>query len=240
LSNHLYPQAIAIDGPAASGKTTIGKMLAGSLDYLFLDTGFMYRAVTLAAFQNEVPVSDEAAVTAMARNLKIDVLPAAAEDDGRLYTALLNDQDVTWDIRTAEIDKNVSQISSYPEVRQNLVLRQRRLAARGQVVMVGRDIGTVVLPDAPLKLYIIASPAERAKRRWQEKVDRGQQPDYDQILADIIRRDDIDSSRQYSPMRPADDSIIIDTSERPPEKVLEEILALSHFTKVNGKIVDSG
>ncbi len=228
-----YPQAIAIDGPAASGKTTIGKMLAGSLDYLFLDTGFMYRAVTLAAFQRGVAVSDEEAVTTLTRNLNIDVLPAAGEADGRLYTAILNAQDVTWDIRTAEIDKNVSQVSSYQQVRENLVFRQRRLADRGRVVMVGRDIGTVVLPDAPLKLYIIASPAERAKRRWQEKLNRGQAPDYEQILADIIRRDEIDSSRQFSPMRPADDAILIDTTERPPEMILEEILALPHFLPVN-------
>jgi cytidylate kinase len=211
-------------------------MLAGALNYLFLDTGFMYRAVTLAAFQSGVAVSDEAAVTNLARNLKIDVIPAADETDGRLYTALLNGQDVTWDIRTAEIDKNVSQVSAYQQVRQNLVTRQRRLAERGRVVMVGRDIGTVVLPDAPLKLYIIASPAERANRRWQEKVNRGQEPDYDQILTDIIRRDDIDSSRQFSPMRPAEDAILIDTTERPPETILDEILALPHFLIMNNEV----
>jgi cytidylate kinase len=232
LTNSSYPQAIAIDGPAASGKTTVGKMLAGALDYLFLDTGFMYRAVTLAAFQKDVSISDEQAVTILAQNLDIDVQAAAGEADGRLYTALLNGQDVTWEIRTAEVDKNVSQVSAYQQVRHSLVERQRRLASRGKVVMVGRDIGTVVLPHAPLKLYIIASPAERAKRRWQEKVDRGQQPDYDQILADIIRRDEIDSSRQHSPMRPADDAIVIDTSERPPETILAEILALPHFEEV--------
>jgi cytidylate kinase len=211
-------------------------MLAVALNYLFLDTGFMYRAVTLAAFRNNVAVSDESAVTTLAQGLNIDVLPANEEGDGRFYTALLNGVDVTWDIRTAEVDQHVSQVSSYQQVRLNLVKRQRQLAARGQVVMVGRDIGTVVLPDAPLKLYIIASPAERARRRWQEKKNRGQEPDYDQILIDIIRRDEIDSSRVHSPMRPAEDAILIDTSERPPETILAEILALPQFILMNNEV----
>jgi cytidylate kinase len=211
-------------------------MLAVALNYLFLDTGFMYRAVTLAAFLNNVAVSDESAVTTLAQGLNIDVLPANEEGDGRFYTALLNGVDVTWDIRTAEVDQHVSQVSSYQQVRLNLVKRQRQLAARGQVVMVGRDIGTVVLPDAPLKLCIIASPAERARRRWQEKKNRGQEPDYDQILIDIIRRDEIDSSRVHSPMRPAEDAILIDTSERPPETILAEILALPQFLIMNNEV----
>lgn len=230
--SHL-PQAIAIDGPAASGKTTIGKMLAVALNYLFLDTGFMYRAVTLAALENDVPIDNESAVFNLLQTLDIDVEASSGAEDGRLYTALLNGRDVTWDIRTAEVDKNVSQVSKYQRVRQNLVQRQREIANRGRVVMVGRDIGTVVLPDAPLKLYIIASPVERARRRWQEKIDRGQEPDYDQILADIIRRDEIDSSRQHSPMRPADDAILLDTTDSKPEAIVEQILALPHFQAVN-------
>lgn len=233
MTNSIFPQAIAIDGPAASGKTTVGKMLAADLGYLFLDTGSMYRAVTLAILENDVPIDDEAAVFGLLLQLEIDVLPAEDEDDGRLYTALLNGRDVTWDIRTAEVDNNVSQVSAYQSIRRELVKRQRQIAERGQVVMVGRDIGTVVLPDAPLKLYIIASPAERARRRWQEKKERGQDPDYDQILADIIRRDEIDSSRQYSPMRPADDAIVMDTTDHPPETIIDDILALPHFSTVN-------
>lgn len=158
--------------------------------------------------------------------------------DGRLYTALLNGRDVTWDIRTAEVDKNVSQVSAYQSVRKNLVKRQRAIARRGRVVMVGRDIGTVVLPDAPLKLYITASPNERAKRRRQEKVDRGQYPDYDQILTDIIRRDEIDSSRRFSPLRPAEDAILLDTTGRPPESIIDDILALPHFSAASVPPVD--
>jgi cytidylate kinase len=233
LTDTHFPQAIAIDGPAASGKTTVGKMLAVHLGYLFLDTGFMYRAVTLAALENDVAIDDETAVYNLLKQLDIDVVQGSDEPDGRLYTALLNGRDVTWEIRTAEVDKNVSQVSSYQSVRKNLVQRQRQIAGRGRVVMVGRDIGTVVLPEAPLKLYIIASPAERARRRWQEKKDRGQEPDYDQILADIIRRDEIDSSRQFSPMRPADDAIIMDTTEHGPETIIDDILALPHFSIVN-------
>ncbi len=126
----------------------------------------------------------------------------------------------------------MSQVSKYQRVRRNLVERQREIAARGRVVMVGRDIGTVVLPDAPLKLYIIASPVERARRRWQEKKDRGLEADYDQILADIIRRDGIDSSREHSPMRPAADAIIMDTTDRKPEAIIGQILALPHFSRV--------
>jgi cytidylate kinase len=233
LTDTHIPQAIAIDGPAASGKTTVGKMLAVRLGYLFLDTGFMYRAVTLAALENDVAVNEESAVYNLLLTLDIDVEAADLEADGRLYTALLNGQDVTWNIRTAEVDKNVSQVSKYQSVRGNLVQRQRAIAERGNVVMVGRDIGTVVLPDAPLKLYIIASPAERARRRWQEKKDRGQEPDYDQILADIIRRDDIDSSRRHSPMRPADDAIVMDTTHRDPEAIIDDILALPQFITAN-------
>jgi cytidylate kinase len=237
LTNHHFPQAIAIDGPAASGKTTIGKMLAVALGYLFLDTGFMYRAVTLAALENNVPVEDETAVFNLLTQLEIDVIQADGEKDGRLYTALLNGRDVTWDIRTAEVDKNVSQVAAYQSVRENLVKRQRALANRGRVVMVGRDIGTVVLPDAPLKLYIIASPDERAKRRRQEKIDRGQDHDYDQILTDIIRRDEIDSSRRFSPLRPAEDAIRIDTTGRPPESIIDDILALPHFSAEDNSTV---
>lgn len=217
---------IAIDGPAASGKSTVGYMLAEALNYLFLDTGCMYRAATLAVLQNGVDVGDETAVTTLAQTLEIDVQPAEGEKDGRLYTVLLNGQDVTWEIRTPAVDANVSQVSSYPGVRREMVHRQRAVGKRGHVVMVGRDIGTVVMQDAPLKLFITASPEERARRRWQERHQQGHPADYDTILADTIRRDKIDSSRQHSPLRPADDAIIMDTTKLTPETIVEGILAL--------------
>lgn len=221
--------AIAIDGPAASGKSTVGRMLADHLEYLFLDTGCMYRAVTLAVLQQKIVIDDEATVAALAKSLELDILPPSGEEDGRLYTVILDGKDVTWDLRGNDIDVNVSQISTYKDVRQDLVCRQREIAKRGRVVVVGRDIGTVVLPDAPLKLYVIASSSERARRRWIEARDRNASTTYEQILSDILRRDQIDGNRKYSPMRPADDAIIIDTTDRSPDKVLQEILALDYF-----------
>jgi cytidylate kinase len=220
------PKTIAIDGPAASGKTTIGQLLAERLNYLFLDTGCMYRAVTLAALQQEVDVYDETAVTHLAQHLNLHIQPTNGETDGRVYTVLLNEKDVTWDIRLPDVDANVSQVSSYKGVRQEMVKRQREFVVNGRVIMVGRDIGTVVLPEAPLKLYITASPAERAQRRWQDRHDQGHTTSYDDILADVIRRDDIDSSRTHSPLRPAKDAIIIDTTGRTPEAILDEITNL--------------
>jgi cytidylate kinase len=220
------PQTIAIDGPAASGKTTLGRMLAEQLGYLFLDTGCMYRTVTLAALQQQVDVLDETAVTQLAQQINMDIQPVGDKQDGRFYTVLLNNQDVTWDIRLPQVDANVSQISQYAGVRQEMVQRQRAFGQNGRIVMVGRDIGTVVLPNAPLKFYITASPAERANRRWLERTKQGHHDDLDIILADVIRRDDIDSSRQHSPLRPAADAIIVDTTGKVPESILQELVDL--------------
>jgi cytidylate kinase len=219
------PKVIAIDGPAASGKSTVGRLLAEALAYMYLDTGSMYRATTLAALQQGVDVNDEAAVTRLTQEIVIDVKPAGGEGDGRLYTVLLDGQDVTWALRSPEVDAHVSQVSSYAGVRQELVQRQRRFGRRGNIVVVGRDIGTVVMPDAPLKLYITASAEERAQRRWQERQTQGHRAGYESILADVIRRDKIDSSREHAPLRPADDAILIDTTGRPPEAIVGEILA---------------
>lgn len=219
---------IAIDGPAASGKTTVGKMLAQQLGYLFLDTGSMYRALTLAALRAAVDVNDEAAVGQLALKADIQIKPAYGHPDGRSYTVLLDNDDVTWEIRSPLVDANVSQVSKYEAVRTEMVRRQRDIAQQGDVVMVGRDIGTVVLPDAPLKLYITASPEERALRRLRDRRAQGVlgDGDYDSILADIIRRDRIDSSREHSPLRAAADAIKIDTSDRTPGEIVEQILAL--------------
>lgn len=218
-----YPDVIAIDGPAASGKSTIGNLLAQRLDYLCLDTGIMYRMLTLAALRRDIAPSDEAAVIRLAHECDMDVEPAKEEADGRLYTALLDGEDVTWDLRLPEVDAAVSQVSLYPEVRAEMVRRQREVGLRGRVVMIGRDIGTVVMPDAPLKLYITASSQERARRRLIDRRRQGFQDDYETILADVIRRDHIDSNREHSPLRPAIDARIIDTTDIPVHVVLEEI-----------------
>lgn len=221
-----FPDVIAIDGPAASGKSTIGNLLAQRLGYLCLDTGSMYRALTLAAIRRGIAPDDADGLLRLARDCDIDMLPPAGETDGRLYTALLDGQDVTWDLRLPEVDASVSQVSTYPEVRAEMVRRQREVGHRGRVVMIGRDIGTVVMPEAPLKLYITASPQERARRRHLDRRQQGFLDDFDTILADVIRRDHIDSSREHSPLRPAIDARIIDTTNQPVHVVLEEIMAL--------------
>lgn len=218
------PQTIAIDGPAASGKTTLGRLLAQKLGYLFLDTGSMYRAVTLAALQRGINTSDEEAVTELTRCLKIEIYPPEPAGDGRLYTVLVDGLDVTWELRAPAVDRHVSEVSAYPGVRAEMVRQQRLMAHTGRVVMVGRDIGTVVLPDAPLKLYVVASAEVRAHRRWLERQARDSQASYDQILADIQRRDEIDSHRPHSPLKPAGDAILLDSSHHSPEALLDDIL----------------
>jgi cytidylate kinase len=220
-------KVIAIDGPAASGKSTIGYILAESLGYLFLDTGCMYRAVTLAALQQAISIEDEAAVVRTACQIIIEIKPAAAESDGRMYTVLIDGQDVTWQLRSPAVDAYVSPVSSYLEVRRELVKQQRQFGARGNVVMVGRDIGTVVMPEAPLKLFITASAEERARRRWEDRQSQGHDDNYASILEAVIQRDQFDSNRRYSPLRPAEDAIIIDTTDRTPESILEQILELA-------------
>jgi cytidylate kinase len=219
----MLPSIITIDGPVASGKSTIGYLLAQKLGYLYLDTGAMYRAVTWAALTRGVPVEDERAVTALAEGLHIDITRPTV-DDGRQYTVLADGEDVTWDIRRPEVDANVSVVSAYPGVRRAMVAHQRRIAAAGQVIMVGRDIGSVVLPDADLKLYLDATPQERARRRWLERQARGESVTYEEVLAMMLRRDEIDSHRAVSPLRVPDGAVVIDTTGLTIDEVLALIL----------------
>ncbi|GAP17664.1 (d)CMP kinase [Levilinea saccharolytica] len=219
------PQTIAVDGPAASGKSTIAELLAQSLGYLYFDTGVMYRAVTLAALRQLQAVTDERAVTHLAETVHIDVREAS-QDDGRKSDVLLDGVDITWEIRAPEVDANVSVVSAYPGVRVAMTEQQRRIGKRGRVVMVGRDIGTVVLPDADLKVYMDASVEERARRRFDEVRQRGEAADYEAILASMRRRDEIDSTRKVAPLRPADDAVIVSTDGLSIEQVLEKIQAL--------------
>lgn len=219
------PSIIAIDGPAASGKSTIGLRLANALGYLFFDTGVMYRAVTWLALERGVDLRDEAAVTALAEQAQIDVAPAS-KPDGRACDVLVNGQDITWETRTRTVDENVSIVAAYPGVRQALSQHQRRIGQRGEIVMVGRDIGTVVSPDADLKIYLDATAEERAKRRYEEIVARGGKPDYTQILKRVIERDRIDSTRDVAPLRAADDAIILNSNQLTADQVFEHVLAL--------------
>ena len=219
----MFPSTITIDGPVASGKSTIGYLLAQKLGYLYLDTGAMYRAVTWAALTREVSVEDERAVTALAEGIHIDITQPTV-DDGRQYTVLSDGEDVTWDIRRPEVDASVSVVSAYPGVRRAMVAQQRRIAAAGRVVMVGRDIGSVVLPDADLKLYLDATPQERARRRWLERRARGESVTYEEVLTMMLRRDEIDSHRAVSPLRVPDGAVVIDTTGLTIDEVLALIL----------------
>lgn len=223
-----HPVAIAIDGPAASGKSTLGAALARRLGYLYLDTGVMYRAVTLAALRRGISLRDEAAVVELARRIRMEIRPPDA-DDGRQYTVRADcagDQaesmcDITWELRSPEVDAGVSIVSAYPDVRAEMVNRQRQIAQHTSVVMVGRDIGTIVLPNADVKIYLDASVEERAGRRYEEIIARGEQADYDEVLSALRARDALDSTRQQSPLRPADDAIILDSTGHMPNEVLD-------------------
>ncbi len=186
-----HPNIIAIDGPAASGKSTLGRRLADCLGYLFFDTGVMYRAVTWVTLQRGVAVTDEPAVTHLAETVQIDIRPPSIED-GRACDVLADGIDITWEIRTPEVERNVSPVSVYRGVRQALASQQRRIGMRGKVVMVGRDIGTVVLPEADLKIYLDATAEERARRRYTEIIQRGEKADYEQVLAGVRMRDEIE------------------------------------------------
>lgn len=221
------PSIIAIDGPAASGKSTIGKRLADELGYLFFDTGVMYRAVTWIALQRGVDVYDEEAVTRLAKETPIDVAPAS-RSDGRACDVLVEGRDITWETRRPEVDANVSLVSAYAGVRREMSQQQRRIGQRGRVVMVGRDIGTVVLPDADLKIYLDASAEERARRRFEEIRARGEEADYEEILSKVRERDRIDSTRAVAPLRPAEDAVILNTDRLSAEEVFERVKALCH------------
>ncbi len=219
------PSIIAIDGPAASGKSSVGMRVAEQLGYRYLDTGAMYRAVTWMALHRCVPVEDQERVEALAEGLQLEIVPPT-EDDGRQYTVLADGDDVTWEIRRADVDANVSLVSAYPGVRRSLSVRQREIGAEGRVVMVGRDIGTVVLPDADLKIYLEASPQERARRRVAQLDERGGQASYDVILAEMLRRDAFDSARDLAPLRPAEDALVLNTEGRTEDETVEASLAL--------------
>lgn len=219
------PSTIAIDGPAASGKSTIGHLLAQRLGYLYFDTGAMYRALTWAAIQRGLDQSDEEAIAQLAEEANIHIEPSPAKD-GRQYTVRLNGEDVTWDIRRPEVDGQVSVVSAHARVRRILSHRQREIGKAGKIVMVGRDIGTVVLPDADLKIYLDASPEVRAKRRVRQIESRGEKADYQEILKEMRRRDRIDSQRKAAPLKPAVDAVIVDTDPLTLEQVMAKVVEL--------------
>jgi cytidylate kinase len=220
------PGRIAIDGPAGSGKSTIGEQLAHHLGYVYIDTGAMYRALAWLALQKGVDVNDEPALAALAIQADI-VISRPNVNDGRQYTVTVQGRDVTWDIRSAAVTQIVSLTSSHKEVRAIIRAQQRAMAQRHGVVMVGRDIGAVVLPDAELKIYLTASLEERARRRYSELVERlGEHnpalPTMEAVMNDIERRDYLDRDN----MQPAADAIIISTDHLSVPQVLEAIYSL--------------
>lgn len=220
------PKIVAIDGPAASGKTTIAKILADRWDYLFFDTGVMYRAVTYLAIKRKISTKDEEAITALAEEIQIDVKPASL-DDGREYDVIADGADLTWEIRKPKVDSKVSLVSAYPGVREALTRQQRRIGLRGKVIMVGRDIGTVVLPEADLKIFLDASVKERARRRFEQRAQRGENPDFSKILKILQKRDRIDSTREVAPLKAAEDAIQVNTDDLDIDQVVTRIEMLA-------------
>jgi cytidylate kinase len=219
------PSVIAIDGPAASGKSTLGRRLAEALGYLFLDTGVMYRAVTWAALRHGVDVLDETAVAQVAHDCLIDVRPASKQD-GRTSDVLVSGEDITGQTRGPDVEANVSVVSAYRGVRLAMSEQQRRIGQHGRIVMVGRDIGTVVLPDADLKIYLDASVEERARRRFEQERAQGAQVTYEDTLEKVRERDRIDSTRDIAPLRAAADAVILDSDGLDADQVFERALRL--------------
>lgn len=216
---------VAIDGPAASGKSTIGCRVADELGFVYLDTGVLYRAVTWAALERGIAIEDEAGVTRLSEALRIDIQRPAV-DDGRQYTVVVEGRDITWLIREQRVNDGVSPVAAYPGVRAALRDEQRRLGLRGGVVMVGRDIGTAVLPEAQVKIYLDATLEERALRRHRENLARGQASDLEVVRAELERRDYIDSHRATAPLSQAADAVYVDSTEMSIQEVVDRVLGI--------------
>ena len=213
--------AVAIDGPAASGKSSVGASVARRLGFAFLDTGLMYRAATLAAMERGVDASDAPALGEMAERLRM------ALDADRL---IVDGADVSDRLHSASVDRNVSEVSAHPEVRRALVRRQRNFGEGGAVVMAGRDIGTAVLPDARLKVYLDASSETRARRRFAERAASGAtDADFERELRETVRRDKLDSERADSPLKPAADAVVINTDDLTAEEVADAVTKLAKY-----------
>lgn len=215
---------IAIDGPAGAGKSTVAKILARKLGFLYLDTGAMYRALTLKVLQENIPLADEASIIGLANKVSIDL---RNNPDGSL-SVILDGVDVSLAIRQPRITQFVSDVAKIQQVRQVLVKLQRELGAKGNCVLDGRDIGTVVFPDAQKKFYIDASPAERVNRRYKELAGLGQKIAPEDVERDLSNRDKIDSTREASPLRQAPDAVYIDTTQLSIDAVVEKMLLYCH------------
>ena len=214
--------AIAIDGPAGAGESTIARLTAKKLGYLYVDTGALYRTVGYAAWQRGIDPADADQVAAMLPEITVDL---RFDQDGVQQT-LLNGENVSAEIRSPEMSRYASQVSAHKAVRDYLLWLQRKLAKEHNVIMDGRDIGTTVLPDANLKIYLTATPEDRARRRFDEYLSKGVSVDYDKLLNDIKQRDYDDSHREISPLRRAEDAKLVDTSGNTLEESLELMEAM--------------
>ena len=214
--------ASAIDGPAGAGKSTIAKLAAKELSFIYVDTGALYRAIGLSAYRNNIGSKDAKSILSMLKDTKIEL---AFNEKGE-QVVLLNSEDVSDFIRTPEISMYASDVSAIPEVRAFLLDLQRNMAKTNNVIMDGRDIGTVVLPNAKIKIFLTASAEVRAKRRYDELIEKGMDVKYEDILQDVITRDYNDSHREIAPLKPADDSIIVDTSELNLEQSVEKLISI--------------
>lgn len=206
---------IAIDGPAGAGKSTIAKIIAKRLNINYIDTGAMYRAVTLKCLQHNVNIADESAVIELARKTEIDF------KDNNIY---LDGKIVNEEIRTIEVTNNVSNVAKIKEVRYLMVDVQREIGKRSSVILDGRDIGSYVFPNADYKFFLIATPEERGSRRYKELVEKGVEVKLQDVIDDIIKRDEIDSSREFAPLVKAEDAIEIDTTGKSIDEVVESVL----------------
>ena len=229
------PDVITIDGPVASGKSSVGLTLAKKLGYLFLDTGIMYRAVTWAAINQKIKIGNEETISSLAQQIDIEIKPPT-KFDGRINDVFVDKVDVTWKLREPEVNENVSQVSEYQLVRKALTEQQREFGRRGKIVMAGRDIGTIVMPNAELKIFLEASIEERALRRYNEEVKRGKQIDLEDVIKNVEMRDKIDSNRRIAPLIPAKDAVILTTDGREISKVVDEILSILENNKNIKKI----
>ncbi|MPM39787.1 Cytidylate kinase [bioreactor metagenome] len=213
---------IAIDGPASAGKSTIAKKVAEKLGYIYLDTGAMYRTLTYAALSTGGDLQDEEALHKLLQGIRITFSTAENE----MQRVFLNDEDVTESIRSDEVTQNVSLVSSFAKVREEMVARQKSIAQSGGVVMDGRDIGTVVLPDAEVKIFMTATAEERALRRYKENVAKGMTTSLEELTEDMKRRDHLDSTRTISPLKKADDAIVLDSTHLEIDEVVKRILGI--------------
>nr|WP_280317025.1 (d)CMP kinase [Nocardia wallacei] len=210
---------VAMDGPSGTGKSSVSRKLATRMGARYLDTGAMYRVATLRVLRNDVDLSDAVAIATAVKDLPLTIGTDPAHE-----VIELDGEDVSIEIRGNEVTKAVSAVSAVPEVREQLVALQREIAvAAGRIVVEGRDIGTVVLPDADAKIYLTASAEARAFRRNQQNIAEGRGDDYEAVLADVQRRDNLDSTRAVSPLRPAADAVLLDTSELTREQVIDEL-----------------